>query len=107
MENKRQQGRQLRTLRHWAQTFFLSFPFSRTFFANLRDARASSQLDSSFPTGALPIEDSEVRRTDDNLAPTIVERFSSRTKVQAFTAEETLLMFAPAISYELFFPCAK
>ncbi|TGZ33062.1 hypothetical protein DBV15_07878 [Temnothorax longispinosus] len=102
MENeRRQQGRQLRTLRYWARTFFLSSPFSRTFFANLREARAVS-LDSSFPTGVLPVEDFE-----DNLAPTIVKRFPSRTKVQAFTAEKTLSTVTPAVSYRLFLPYAK
>lgn len=105
MENERRQ--QLRTLCGIGRAFFLFFPFSRTFFANLREACAVPRLDSSFPTGVLSVEDSEVRRTDDNLAPTIVKRFPSRTKVQAFTAEETLLMITPAVSYGLLFPYAK
>lgn len=61
-------------------------------------------FDSSFPTGVFPVEDFKVRRTDNNLVPTIVERFPSRIEVQAFTAEKAPLTIAPAIGCELLFP---
>lgn len=41
---------------------------------------------------------------DYNLVPTIVERFSSRIEVQAFTAEKAPLTTAPAVGCELLFP---
>lgn len=90
------------SLWHWARILFI-LPFLKDFLRDLREARAVPRLDSSFLRGALPVEDSKVRRTDDNLAPTIVKRFPSRTKVQAFTAEETLLMVAPVVATDYFF----
>lgn len=53
-------------------------------------------FDSSFPTGVFLVEDFKVRRTGYNLVPTIIERFPSRIKVQAFTAEKAPLTTAPA-----------
>lgn len=58
-------------------------------------------FDSSFPTGVFLVEDFKVRRTDYNLVPTIIERFPSRIKVQAFTAEKAPLTTAPAVGCEL------
>lgn len=105
---RRQQGRQLQTLCGIGRVLSFYSPLSQGFSLRTFERHVlSHDLIVLFPRGYLPVEDSEVRRTDDNLAPTIVKRFPSRTKVQAFTAEETLLTVALAVSYGLFFPYAK